>query len=486
MSVDITLPSLTLSDDESKLVGQLRGRIQKYAKKNALKHEYYEGKQKVRQLNIAVPPSLQEIAVSVGWPGTVVDVLEERLDWLGWTSPNDDVLGLDEIYRDNLLGMESSRVHLEALITGTGFVTVGKGDPSNGEPEILVTVESASTCTAVWDYRTRRVSAALSQTVDETGTVLMESLYLPNETIIFERQHNKLVVVDRQHHKLNRVLVSRLRNRDRAIDMEGRSELTRPVLYYTDAACRTMLGMEINREFYQAPQRYALGAEPEQFGVSEDSSDDERVLAGWRAAMGRLNIIPATDDGEIPEMGQFPASPPTPGIDMVRFYSQMISSESGIPPTYLGFVTDNPASADSIRQLEYRLVKRAERRQIAFGQSWREVGYLALLVRDGEVDPDAFRAIEPRWKDASTPTRAAAADEALKLTSAGILTPDSGVTYDRIGLSIQDQERIKNDKRQARVAELLQRLPNAANQARQSPNVANLSAQRVDDATDSN
>ncbi|MFE2997993.1 phage portal protein [Nocardia sp. NPDC059246] len=482
MAVAIALPSLELSEDEKKLVTELRGRIEKYAQINARKQDFYEGKQKVEHLDIAVPPQLKDLFVSVGWPGTVVDVLEERLDWQGWNAVTGDLLGLDDIYRDNLLALESSRAHLEALITGTGFVTVGKGDTTIGEPEVLITVESASSTTALWDYRTRRVTAALSQTRDENNNVILESLYLPNETILFERVNRKLSVVDRQVHNLGRVLVSRLRNRDRAFDLEGRSEITKPVMYYTDAACRTMLGMEINREFYTAPQRYALGAEPEQFGVTEDSTADERIMAGWRVAMGRLNIIPATEDGDIPTMGQFNPAPPTPYIEQIKAYSQMVSSESGIPATYLGFVTENPPSADSIRQAEYRLVKRAERRQVAFGQAWREVGYLALLARDQTVNPDDFKRIGVKWRDAATPTRAAAADEAMKLVSAQILTPDSGVTYDRVGLSPEDQERVIEDKRKARVKELINGLPAAGAAARQDPNATQMAQQGVSGA----
>ena len=76
------------------------------------------------------------------------------------------------------------------------------------------------------------------------------------------------------------------------------------------------------------------------------------------------------------------------------------------------WTTGNPASADAIRAGEARLVKRAERRQVSFGRAWLEVGRLALLVRDGVV-PDSFSSLGTRWRDAATPTRAAAADEAL-------------------------------------------------------------------------
>lgn len=491
-NLDITLPTLTLSEEEAALLGKLRGRIMWYAEVNRKKQHYYEGRQAVRQLGISVPPQLYDLAVSVGWPGTICDVLEERLDWQGWTSVADELDGLDEIYRDNHLGIEASRVHLDALITGTGFVTVGRGDISAGEPEVLVTVESSSCATSIWDYRKRRATAALSQTWNELGQIVLETLYLPNETVTLARNadsvvnatgtgNNKsMIVVDRDQHNLGRVPVAQLRNRDRAYDLRGRSEISRPIMYYTDAACRTMLGMEVSREFYSAPQRYALGAEPEMFGVSDESTVDDRILAGWRAAMGRLNIIPLTEDGDMPQVGQFPSAPPTPYIDLIRTYSQMVSAESGIPAPYLGFSTENPSSADAIRQAEYRLVKRAERRQTNFGQAWREVAFLALLIRDGKVDRDFFRTIDVKWQDAATPTRAAAADEALKLTSAGILTPDSTVTYDRIGLSQQDQARVMDDKRKARLNGVVDNLKNASKNVQDNNQfVAEVAARKV-------
>lgn len=445
-----------LTDDETEILRKLREQLARARKANAEKHAYYEARQAFESLNISIPPHLAGLPIAAGWPGTVVDVLEERLDWTGWSSVTDDsAMGLSDVYRDNVLTVESSRVHIDALITGTAFVTVGRG--TLGEPDVLITAESPDQATVLWDYRTRRAVAGLSQTQTDTSGAYLETLYLPDQTIVLDRQPGKpTAVLSRDVHRLGRVPMVQIRNRDRATDLRGRSEITPAIRYLTDAACRTLLGMEINREFYTAPQRYALGAEPESFIRTEDPSPDELIRAGWTSVMGRFNVIPANEDGVIPEVGQFPQAPPTPYLEQLRGYSQLISAESGIPATYLGFVTDNPASADSIRQLEYRLVKRAERRQASFGQAWREVGRLALMVRDGSIDESAFRGVDTRWRDPATPTRAATADEALKLVSANILPADSTVTYDRIGLTDQDKLRLDADKRRARVAQLVQ------------------------------
>ncbi len=460
--VAVALPTLSLSKDEDSAVAGLRMRLRNVALRNREKSDLYEGKRSAEDLGISAPEGLPEVVRAVsGWPGTVVDVLEERLEFRGWTGADD--LDLDVVYRDNHLAVEAGRGHLDGLIYGCGFITAGRGEP--GEPEVLVSVESTESATVEWDYRLRRARMGLSRTVDEYGVTQWETLYLPNETILFEQVRGELKVVDRDPHGLGRVPMARLLNRERASDIAGRSEITRPVIYLTDAAVRTLCGMEINREFYTTPKWTALNTDPAVFGMSEDNSDRENRRAGWKSTAGRMNVVPPQEDvnGDPiePKLHEFGSNPPTPYIEQVRAYSQLLASESGIPAPYLGFVTDNPSSADSIRQQEYRLVKRAERRQLSFGMAWQEVAYLSLLIRDGSVDPEAFREVGVSWRDASTPTRAAAADEAAKLIGSGVLPADSPVTWDRIGLSQQEQQQLRRDRQQSTVASLVESLRTA-------------------------
>lgn len=462
MTTALSLPALRLSEDEAATAGLLRGQLLKVYAHNKAKSDLYEGKHTAHDLGIAAPQGLPEIVHAViGWPGTVVDVLEERLEFRGWSGADD--LGLADVVRDNHLDVESGRGHLDSLIYGCGFVAIGNGDTAAGEPELLVSIESTESCTVDWDYRLRRAKSALSQTRDEHGAVVRESLYLPNETVVIERDsRGRYAVLDRSVHGIGRVPVARLLNRERASDLRGRSEITKAVTYLTDAAIRTAVGMEVNREFYTSPKWTALNADPAVFGMGEDADDNANRAAGWSATAGRLNAIPPqqNDDGEPVEvrLHEFRPAPPTPYIEQLRAYSQLLAAESGIPAPYLGFVTDNPSSADSIRQQEYRLVKRAERRQMSFGLGWLEVAMLVLLLRDGAIDQSAFRQVSTSWRDASTPTRAAAADEAAKLIGAGVLPADSPVTMDRIGLTPQEQEQLARDRRRSSVSTLLQQV----------------------------
>lgn len=451
MSAPILLTADQLPDDELRIIAELQRRLEAHKPVNALIEGYYEGSYRVDQLKISIPPELEnQLRTVVGWPGTTVDVLEERLDFIQWNEPTD--FGLAQIFDDNELEVESGLGHLDALTYGIGFICVGAGGVS--EPSPLVTVESARNTTGLWDARQRRLTAALTVHANDSGDVLWATLYLPDSTVQLSRQSVGAVwrVDDRDEHRLGRVPVVQLVNRPRSGRRVGRSEITRAVRGYTDTAVRTLSGMEVNREFYSAPQRYVLGAGPSAFVDNEGNP-----IPGWQTIMGRVWGLDRGEDEELPQVGQFPASSPGPYLEQIRGLAQLLAAEAAIPPTYLGFATDQAASADAIRAMEARLVKRAERRQTVFGTAWREVARLAMLVRDGVV-PDEFNQVSVKWRDAATPTRSAAADEATKLVSAGVLPPDSSVTYDRIGLAPVEQRQLDADKRRSSVGQLMEQL----------------------------
>lgn len=444
------IDSSFLGEDEKLILQKLRAQLNAVVPNNKVKQSYYEANQIIRHLDIAVPRTLTDIGTAVGWAGTVVDALDERIDFLGWTADDNNVNGLDLIYLDNSLDVESNLGHLDALTTGLGFVSVGANED---DPEQqLVTVESSSSATILWDYRKRRSFAGLSVTTDNEGHVVMESLYLENANIVFARNvlTGEMEIISRNDHNLGRCFMTRLPNRSRPYQLDGRSEITRAVRYYTDAAVRTMLGMEVNREFYTAPQRFVLNAKPEDFGVTSEMSKEERFRRGLSVAMGMINIVPPRADnteGDPPSVVEMKPAPPTPYIEQIKAYSIQMAAETGLPATMFGFVTDNPTSADAIVKSEFRLTRRAQRRIGSFGRGWKEVAMLALLARDGDVDTDFMRRLQCKFANPMLPTPAATADEIQKMIASGVLVPDSTVTYELYGrLTDQQIKRVQADK----------------------------------------
>jgi hypothetical protein len=115
---------------------------------------------------------------------------------------------------------------------------------------------------------------------------------------------------------------------------------------------------------------------------------------------------------------------------------------------YFGQNTANPPSADAIKADESRLVKTCERRQQAWEGSWEQVMRLVRRIADGDWNPD-LRLMETIWRDPSTPTRAQAADAAVKLHQAGILPTeavweDLGYSQVRI-LKLREQFQAQQD-----------------------------------------
>lgn len=458
-------------DDLSRLRNDFNG----YQHENQLKALYYDGKQRIKDLGISLPPNMRSLEAVVGWPGTAVDVLDERLDFEGWSDDS-----LDPLFQRNDLDVKAPTAHIDALIFGTSFLTVTSG--GDGEPDVVVSAVSPNSMVVDRDSRRGVVSAA-AQFFDAepgSGEPNRAILFRPNETIWLQEGPRGWVAVDVDSHMLGRVPVAQLVNRPRASKAGGRSEITPAVRGYTDAALRTLVGSEVAREFYAVPQRYMMGA-PEAFFIDEEGNP----RGAWDAMMGKILAVERDEDGQVPTVGSFTANNMSPFFEQIRNLSQLLAAETSIPPTYLGFVTDNPSSADAIRMAENRLVKRAERRQAMFGKAWTEVARLALMVRDGrsfDQLSDAELAIRPLWRDAATPTKAAAMDQAQKGIAAGIFTADGDYTMKMLGLSATDKDMLQRDRSRGLQAALLDSIRGRASEP-VDPQVEELVAERTADGS---
>jgi hypothetical protein len=433
-----------LTDDEKPLVKHMIAKISDHAKANKTHEDYYDGSFRPGFLGIGLPKNAEKLEMVTGWPATAVDVLEERLDITGF---GDDET-LTDIFTANSLDTEASQVHLDALIYGMSFASVTAGGP--GEPEVLIRGHDAKSTTGVFNPRTKRLDAALSRETNDDGDVTDITLWTPAEIVTAHREkaNDPWNVIDRTPHGLGRVPMVAFINRPRAGDRAGRSEISKAVRRYTDSAVRSLTSMDVNREFFSAPQRYLIGADDEQFVGA-----DGKRTSSWQIVTGRLWSVPTPEEGEQPKLGQFDPMSPGPYLDQVRGLAQLLAAEAAIPASYLGFTTENPSSADAIRQMEARLVKRAERRQVQFGHSWSEIGRLALASATGE-SADAVDRPAVQWAEASTPTFAATVDGLSKLVQNEMVPKNSAWVWDQLGLPPETQRQLKAELAQQRMSEL--------------------------------
>ncbi|NUS17099.1 MAG: phage portal protein [Streptomyces sp.] len=399
---------------------------------------YYEGRQ---PLSYMAPELLQEVddrlrQVVINWPQLVVDSLEERLDIEGFRLGGQEHADQDlwtGIWQPNDLDEESQLAHVDALAMCRSYVIVGAGD-SAGDPPVI-TVESPLQVFAERDPRTRRIVAALKRWQEPKGDGGCEefaALYLPDVTVRLHRDDSSSawVELDQDEHGLETVPVVALVNRARVADRGGVSELA-AIVPLSDAACKIASDMMVGAEFHALPRRWATGLADDDF---KDPSG--RPVSSLSKIIGRV----WASRNEKVSFGQFPEANLSNFHETLNSLARIVASLSGLPPTYLGLATDNPPSADAIRASESRLVKRAERRQRAFGGAWEEVMRLALLVRDGHIRPEAER-LETVWRDPATPTFAQQADAVVKLHAGGLLPTEMG--WERLGFSAGQIARMK-------------------------------------------
>lgn len=443
---------MSLTNDETNNVDGLFKQLRTFDSKNNEKEKYYEGKNRVKALGIAVDPKLANLRVAIDWAKTVVNVIEERLQLVGFLDDNN--LGVQDMFVNNDLDLESCLAHRDALIYGVGFAAVGTG--YNGEPNPLITIESPKRFTADYNLRTRRLDSALSVTRDNKGLPLSGALYLPNETVYVEYFNKKWLEVARDQHGLGRVPIARFVNNQRTGEKNGSSEITTAVRELTDSALRTLQHMEISSQFFSTPRIVALNAAQSAF---EDS--DGNPINTYNAIAGNILDMPYNDEDNVSaSVQQLAANSPAPFIDQIKMYAQLLSQATGIPANLLGFDTGNPTSADAIRAMETRLIKAAERKQQSLSRGWLEVAKLGLLVKDGVI-PEEANQISVQWRDASTITASASADATQKLIASGVLLADSEVTYNRIGLTAAEKRILDSEKRVADAQALVANLATA-------------------------
>lgn len=427
---------MALSADEFAAVVRLQQKLEDVAPQMWSRHAYYEGEQRLRQLGLAVPPSLQQFLTVVNWPRMAVDGVEERLDLEGFRFPGVDEAD-DELWRiwqDNNLDEESGLAHLDALIYKRSYVCVGANEDDVATP--LVTVESPFELVHEMDGRRRQVSAALRLYDVQNGRATRGTLYLPDVTVwlSWDGSAGRWADVDRDEHRMGVVPVVPIVNRARASNRDGDSEM-KDVIPLTDAAARSLTNLQVAQETHVVPQRFVLGATQGDF-VDQNG----QPLTKWEAYFNSVWAL-ANENAKV---GQLPAAELRNLTDSIDHYARLASGVAALPPNYFGLAADDAASADAIRSREARLVKRCERKQTAWGGAWEQVMRLVLYVATGEESTQARR-LQALWRDPATPTEAQRADAVVKKVQAGIL-PREGA-WDDLKYSPARQERLREQFR---------------------------------------
>lgn len=379
--------------------------------------KYYEAERRPDAIGLAIPSEMEDLLAHVGHPRLYVDAVAERQELQGFRLGGKDEADeeLWDWWQANNLDIESTLGNTDALIYGRSYITVAAPIPDidiDVDPDVpIIRVEPPTSLYAKIDPRSRKVSQAIRAIYDDAGEdIIASTLYLPDQTVIWEKVDGEWEAPQSISHGLGVVPVVPIPNRTRLSDLYGTSEITPELRSVTDASARILMLLQGAAELMGVPLRVFFGIDPRELGV-----DPVTGQKNYDAYLAR--ILGFGNPGG--KGYQFDAAELRNFVDALDALDRKAAQYTGLPPQYLSSGGENPASADAIKASETRLVKKCERKNKVFGSAWEEAMRLAYRIgKGGDVPPEYYR-MEAIWADPSTPTYAAKADAASKLYGNG-------------------------------------------------------------------
>lgn len=382
-------------------ISYLRNKLNTKRARVLTRYEFYEMKNVVQDMNVSTPSQLRWITSNLGWCGKAVDSLADRLQFNTFENDNFDFMG---IYERNNADILFDSAILSAMISSCSFVYISQGE--DGFPRLQVI--DGGNATGILDPITGLLTegyAVLQR--DDLGQPIQEAYFVPGRTDYYVKGQN--IVHSVKNPALYPLLVPIIYRPD-AHRPFGHSRISRACMRIQDSAIRTVKRSEISAEFYSYPQKYVLG-------LSEDVE-----LEKWQASMSSMLTFTKDEDGDKPTVGQFTQQSMSPYTEQLRTFAALFAGETGLTLDDLGFVSDNPSSAEAIKASHENLRLAARKAQRTFGSGFMNVGYLASCIRDDfAYQRSQIYLTKPIWEPIFEPDAAmlsSIGDGAIKINQA--------------------------------------------------------------------
>ena len=342
-----------------------------------LRYKYYDMKNGVKYFRTLIPAEFMWMAGILGWCGTAVDSLADRLSFREFKNDNFD---LNSIFSMNSADILPDSAMLSALISSCCFVYIS--EDVEGYPRLQVI--DGSNATGDIDpitWMLKEGYAVISR--DKNGNPELEAYFLPGRTEFY--RGNQLIRTDTNRAPFP--LLVPIIYRPDAMRPFGHSRISRACMNLMQGALRTLLRSEVSAEFYSFPQKYVTG-------LSQDAEEMDK----WKATISSLITFTKDDDGDAPKLGQFTQQSMSPFTEQLRTFASLFAGETGLTLDDLGFVADNPSSMEAIKASHERLRLTARKAQKTFGSGFLNVGFLAACVRDDfSYSRQQFYLTKPAW-----------------------------------------------------------------------------------------
>lgn len=433
--------------------------------RNAKLTRYMEMKNKVDDLGISIPPQLLGVNCTVGWAAKAVNVRTVRSIFDGFVFKGQQDSRLDMLVSRNRLRTKYSKALESSLVHGVSAMTVMAGNP--GQPSAMVRTYSANQFSVLWDKDMEGVGCGVVLAgTDRQNRASKYVFHFPESVIVAalrsrDGQGDTWEVESIEENGLGRPTIECLiygANDDRPL---GHSVITPEIVSIVDKAMRDVLRMEVGSEFFTAPQRYILGADEDLFTVppeeGEPTVDEEgepvpRPIDRGKmvqAYLGSWLAITRDVNGDIPQVGQFPASDVHNFIATFESDAQRFSGASLVPLAQLGVMSNNYTSSDALGAANDPLILEVESINARNRESMEEVARMMMAIDRGvSVDdlPDDLMGVQAYFKDPSQPTLAARADGWTKIAAQDESIIGTRVYYEGLGFPQATIDRLNREK----------------------------------------
>ncbi|MGN0056467.1 MAG: phage portal protein [Atopobiaceae bacterium] len=455
--------------------------------RNARLSRYYRMKNALVNLGVAVPPQFECLNAVVGWADKAVRVMSVRSQFDGFVSNGAPRTDLNALSRENGLDVLYDSTCRAALVHGVAAMTVMAG--RGVQPAAKVRSLSANQCCMLWDKDRDTIGCGVMLAdVDRDGQPLRYVAHFPDKVLEASRpsvdadwewaeEPNPLGIP---------LMVPFVYDPDDDKPL-GQSRITPEVTGIIDKAMRDVLRMEVGAEFFTAPQRYILGADDSLFRQSDarkefdadgsagdarkefdadGSAGDARSMAEsddsapgkerapidrgkmMRAYMGRFLAITRDANGDVPQVGQFPAGDAENFIRVFENDAQRFSGATNVPLGQLGVLSNTYTSSDALGAANDPLILDVEAMNRRHKRSLELVGRLMLAVAYGTslADVDSSGEVIAHMVDPSMPTFSARADGWTKIGQQDQGVVGTRVWYEGMGLPQETIDRIMAEK----------------------------------------
>lgn len=391
--------------DEYRGIDYLRDKLERKSIRVRLRYNVYHMKDRGGKPSVVTPPWLRGLyKTSLGWCTKSVNALADRLVFKGFAD-NGDIYGANRIFDMNNPDILFDSAIRESLIASCSFVHITHGDGEERIPKLSVL--TADNATGIIDEFTGLLKegyAVLSR--DENGRPDLEAYFTKEYT-----EYHQGDKVSREENPAAYPLLIPIPFEPSSKRPFGHSRISRSCIDLQQEAQKTLERANISAEFYSFPQRYVTGLDP-----------DADPLDSWRATLSTMLHFDKDEAGDSPKLGQFQQQSMSPYVEQVRMFAALFSGASGLTLDDLGFVTDNPSSAEAIKAAHENLRQTARRAQRTYGSAFANVGYIAASLRDEVAYPRTFVAsMVPLWEPIFEPDAAALTsigDGAIKINQA--------------------------------------------------------------------